>query len=635
MSYIENFDSYWLFASAIALGVYTFFSFVDGHLAKSYKENFTFWLWGDYQSTWAKQFCLLFDRIFGTRHLSWRCFFISSLASITFVVCLYILFGPVLGYLSDSGRAGENLSLGQAVIFGAILNVIPDYLSLYETRWLLNKFQNSITLSKQLIFLIIDLLLSSLIILLAIGLFLLLRGQTNITPAVIIGLFSVFSIFFYSTFFTSIWAWIYCLSTWFMKLFCKTPLKSILETETKPLKQIGLISSALIFVCAFALSPILKDSDSDISRKIDDLWCEHFESTCERLYYLTENQKKAYERLEKICKSGDIEFCLNQSQNYFKKDTDGYIGLYKKVCERGEAIACQQLSLFYREDNIAGENPELSFQYSKKACELGLTLSCFLVSTYYQTGYGVEEDLVKFHDSLKKACDLDAYVSCLQLGLLYRYGNDAFSADLLKARDLLVKSCRGGNGNACHYLGKLYQGQPQLNNNDSIAELFVKSCDFYNNYESACKDGSARAKKLGEKFKDSMLKFLLVSQDINQCQSTNARGCGELGLLYKKGVEVERNYKTASELLIKACNHGVYEVCTDLGLLYKNGWGVEKSYEKAYDAFWRACNVDHKGCYNLGVMYQLGLGVEKDLLRAKELFQKSCAIKNVAGCLMY
>ena len=184
------------------------------------------------------------------------------------VLLLYVLLAEVLGVMDE--RALGDLSVWQAVLFGAAINIVPDYLSLFETRWLLKRFERVRSVIGQLGVLVADAVITGAIIWLAINVFQRLRGDAALSPIEMLALFSVFSLFFYSTFLNSVWAWIYCLSTWFMRLFSRTPLKNILDVETKPVHQVALVGSAVIFLGALLLTPILKADDAQRVSRFDD-----------------------------------------------------------------------------------------------------------------------------------------------------------------------------------------------------------------------------------------------------------------------------------------------------------------------------------------------------------------------------
>jgi len=133
--------TYWSFAFTISLSFYAIITwFGTRHLSIDSKETLTLWLWGEYESTWATHFCNMFDAVFGKRHLSWQCFFRSSIASLVSVILFYILFAKVLGVMSE--RTPANLPFLFVLLAGPFLNFVPDYLSLFETRWLLYRFRH-------------------------------------------------------------------------------------------------------------------------------------------------------------------------------------------------------------------------------------------------------------------------------------------------------------------------------------------------------------------------------------------------------------------------------------------------------------------------------------------------------------
>jgi len=61
--------------------VWKFFERVEGLLADTTKFEIAVWLVGiktaDQVKTWPDTFIRMFDRVFGTKHLSWKCFWRS------------------------------------------------------------------------------------------------------------------------------------------------------------------------------------------------------------------------------------------------------------------------------------------------------------------------------------------------------------------------------------------------------------------------------------------------------------------------------------------------------------------------------------------------------------------------------
>ena len=60
------------------------------------KEEIALWLMGaQTEQNWSRSFVWLFDAVFGDRHLSWRCFLRSAIASLIAVVLIWILMGGI------------------------------------------------------------------------------------------------------------------------------------------------------------------------------------------------------------------------------------------------------------------------------------------------------------------------------------------------------------------------------------------------------------------------------------------------------------------------------------------------------------------------------------------------------------
>jgi TPR repeat protein len=97
-----------------------------------------------------------------------------------------------------------------------------------------------------------------------------------------------------------------------------------------------------------------------------------------------------------------------------------------------------------------------------------------------------------------------------------------------------------------------------------------------------------------------------------------------LGMMYRTGIGIERNYAKAAEWITKAAEQGYIEAQVSLAYMYQNGEGVECNPIKAIEWFTKAANQgDLNAQYNLGVIYQKGKGVEKDYNRAAEWYTKA------------
>lgn len=214
---------------------------------------------------WPKNFCLVFDSIFGERHFSWKCIFRSALASI---ISVWFLFGIFSLFCTKIAEMMANMIyIARLTLFFVlilIINVFFDYLSLLETRLILRQFGDQPTLLRIIAFLILDVVATVAIITIPFFSWPLIFGGFNSAIRAIKDFYSVWiwfkgtepilAVFFYSTFFTSVWVWIYALVSIFVLILRKTErvwafLKNIfLDIENKPILAMGWIASMIVTI---------------------------------------------------------------------------------------------------------------------------------------------------------------------------------------------------------------------------------------------------------------------------------------------------------------------------------------------------------------------------------------------------
>lgn len=105
----------------------------------------------------------------------------------------------------------------------------------------------------------------------------------------------------------------------------------------------------------------------------------------------------------------------------------------------------------------------------------------------------------------------------------------------------------------------------------------------------------------------------------------NAEAQNLLGVLYTKGVGVDKNEEFAFKLIEKAANNGYANAQYNLGRFYKTGTKAKAiDFEKAIVWFKKAiANGHQRAAYSLGYMYYKGLGVQQDYEKAIDWFSKS------------
>ena len=289
--------------ATIIAGVWLLFSKAEDTLKRDQRTALGKWLetyeLGPKLIGWPATFAAAFDVIFGSRHISWRCFLLSCIASVASVVIMFFIWivvctgdAAIFSFLNLlAGIIQPSIILKRIIavtILLTTLNLIPDYISLLVTRYIIQMMSQNRTVVGIVGFLIVDFLLTSGIGFCAQGALLLLaKIVQSLIFHVGVGFDLLFlkgfvrhffvsiiqlklsveylpslGIFFYSGYFTSVWAWLYALSVLFLGLALKvdvatTRLKRVLDIGNKPLRTIGLVSM-LIVTFIFLMAPILR-----------------------------------------------------------------------------------------------------------------------------------------------------------------------------------------------------------------------------------------------------------------------------------------------------------------------------------------------------------------------------------------
>jgi hypothetical protein len=261
-----------LTAGALLAGiVWKFFERVEAVLTDQTKLEIAVWILGvkigHAVDPWPDTFAKIFDRVFGTQHMSWKCFTRSAIASYA-ALCLVILWEPFHHPTYAWGEPFFQTALG-TLYDGFWGNVLPDFLSLLESRYILGFMRRTMAGSRLIGWVFLDAIITSGIGLAvshvvlsyfwvsenptqwswtvaAIREHFVDSRQVNRTLSLVI-----------PAFFTSIWLWLYAGSgllliaarrfdlgfDWFNRKF---------DIEKKPLQSIGLVAGAIVAVVYWA-----------------------------------------------------------------------------------------------------------------------------------------------------------------------------------------------------------------------------------------------------------------------------------------------------------------------------------------------------------------------------------------------
>lgn len=480
MQYIFEEWAYLTWAIGAAVLFYSVTSFATSHMHPAKRAALALWLKGNYESTWSVQFCRLFDRLFGEKHFGLRCIFRSAIASLLAVIALWLLFDQVLGLISL--RADSGLTLFQALLLGASINLLPDYLSLYQTRWLLQKFESVRHPLGQVGLLIADLGATGFIFFVVVKLYLWITGQSQIAFIEIVAVFSVYAVFFYSTFLTSFWAWAYCASSWLARL--STRLQNWLNVAEAPGRTLALLGALFVFLVCLMLKPAL-DIDDNGRTPLDNALCNWFPaSVCKHLVRTTEDDKEKLALLLKACDGGATKQCLDSAKRIYNIEPKQAERLLKQSCAGDEFAGCTYLGMMYQYGDGVTQDYSLALHFYEQGCRGGHMGACTSLGAMYDFGYDVDEDNSKAIELYRLGCNGNHANGCANLGAMY-YMGEGVKKDLKRAFDLYQQGCDGGSSYGCTNLGYMYrQGEGVLQDYGLALQKYQKGCDL--GYSPGC-----------------------------------------------------------------------------------------------------------------------------------------------------
>lgn len=219
-----------------------------------------------------------FDGIFGDRHLTWRCFWRSCVASIMAVFVMTVVWAvlnPISWqqFLRYVGVDAGVDAFRMIFIFAFFLNLVPDYISLLETRWIFRKVAHA-GMKELIVLLVLDAILTGVIFFSGVGIIILIYSVNTgdwvgvHTVLEFLNAFILFrgseiplGIFFYSTYFTSFWLYLFIAASVATKLLYSlgrtgNQVLALLKIEEKPFNSMGLLLIGLLTL-AFAIYAII------------------------------------------------------------------------------------------------------------------------------------------------------------------------------------------------------------------------------------------------------------------------------------------------------------------------------------------------------------------------------------------
>lgn len=285
MSIISYFSAW----AGIIGGIWLLFSKAEDLVKPEIKTDISNWLRNlnleGKLANWPTAFVAVFDGIFGKKHFSWRCFSRSCIASILAVLMLTIFWWALNPEVFYAYFLNEDFTetLGMYIFISFVFNLIPDYFSLFETRYIIGKLRNVNSTTKIIVFLVIDIVATAFIFFagVAISIFIVNRIagdpmymyldtllgvvemiEAGLTMSTFADKVPNMGVWFYSTFFTSVWIYLYVISGMIVKAgsfigILASCIRKIFDIDNKPLRSMGYVCIAFVSLI-FLIVPFAK-----------------------------------------------------------------------------------------------------------------------------------------------------------------------------------------------------------------------------------------------------------------------------------------------------------------------------------------------------------------------------------------
>jgi uncharacterized protein len=279
------------------------------------------------------------------------------------------------------------------------------------------------------------------------------------------------------------------------------------------------------------------------------------------------------------------------------KSTTNSIEMIKSNAAKSDLDAQVMLAMLYETGFILPKDTKQATDLYAKAAEKGHAGAQFRMGLFYFSGggHGITQDVKRSMDFYTKAAEQGHKDAQIALAQHYKY-NFFGDQDLEKAKYWSQKAASEGNGAGYAELaGSEIKGysslDPETNTSIYIGDLqdFVRAEKNY-----------IKAAELG---------------DANSQQG--------LCLMYRTGLGVAKNLKSAEKWCERAALNGVDGAGHELGLVYEEN----KNYTKAI--YWYALDDEkgyqkkHDSRFKLGNIYYHGIGVNKDYKKAFEYYEKA------------
>ena len=231
---------------------------------------------------WTETFRSLFESVFTASHWDWTCFLRSALASVGMIamsLLIMIAFGWTTAYQVAILDTTDSVALGVflTILFVGVINILVDYLSLYQTRRVIGWMTQTDQPWRHGLLLALDAGLTFVLPLVVMSgiqaIFVIVSGgldAVNLSSVIEIPEFILSQLYtapvlqamYVSTFFTSIWLWLFVLGGWLIRAFNSALaqiqwLSALMDIESQPMKALGVILAVVVTMIFIVAGPLV------------------------------------------------------------------------------------------------------------------------------------------------------------------------------------------------------------------------------------------------------------------------------------------------------------------------------------------------------------------------------------------
>lgn len=439
-------------------------------------------------TSWQEGFIDRFDQWFGRSFRSLKGFFWSSVISVFSVLMVSValwIYLPARVFWTD-----PNPDVIRFVLVGALINIVPDYLSLRLTRVWIGLMARFRAFWAQVALIAVDLGSSAFIIWSSLTVVRYFRGEPGISMLEMAVLFSPYSAYFYSTFTTSLAALVFffviaarrLVLSYLVRLgtlFARKSIDPTLSRHRAPFRTLAVsmffVTLPLFFAALVAVTP----SPSGVT-KLDAFLCGKFgERLCLYSTRLSPDDASRLVMLRRACDGTLTLECVENAEAIIDMPRPEMERLMTYACDLDESDGClvagwmafvtgdnTSAGKFYRRacglgqrsacnvarhtnpgsDGQSNQNTGRRLAQLETSCDDGGGVECAMASRLMREIEGSLSDAAV--DRMQQACDLGMASACAEIGVWYLQGVRG-DVDTARGRAFIAYGCANGAADGC------------------------------------------------------------------------------------------------------------------------------------------------------------------------------------------